>query len=81
MVPQSAIRERRDRVRGGGHGNQVGAGVAERLQPSPGGVPPHLRAQPAGLETQGADPRADEDVRHRVAIADGKHGAAIPLIE
>src|SRR5208337_3371485 len=44
-------------------------------------VPPHLRAEPAGLEAEGADTGTDEDVRHRIAIADGEQRAAIPLIE
>src|SRR6185437_8156277 len=35
----------------------------------------------ARLEAERADPGTDEDVRHRIPIADGKHGPAIPLVE
>ena len=41
----------------------------------------NLGAEPAGLKAEGADARADEYVRHRIAIADGQHCAPIPLIE
>src|SRR5262249_57647765 len=54
---------------------------AGRVQGPGGGVAPHLRAEPAGLEAEGADPGTDEDVRYRVTVADGKHGTAIPLVE
>src|SRR5207244_1748317 len=45
-----ALREGRTGTGGGAHGNQVGAHVAQRDEGSVLDVPPHLAAEPAGVQ-------------------------------
>jgi hypothetical protein len=42
---------------------------------------PQLRTEPARLEAESPDPGTHEYVRDRIAVADGKGGLEVPLIE
>jgi hypothetical protein len=69
---------------GGGvrlHGHQVGAGVAERLELAVVGVPPDLGAEPARVQADGVEARADEDVRDRVAPDDLQRRVEVAVVE
>ncbi len=76
-----ALRERRHGARRRGHGHQVGARVAQRRHPPGLQVSPHLGAEPTRVNPGRMHPRADEDVRDRIAVADFEDLVPIAIIE